>query len=828
VPIGDRIRSFLGLPPEKPVEPNAQPAKPKAEAPSPDGEGVNALKKGEETKALLPQVAVQQSPYSMAMLDFDGVRYNPDDLLNRKGFDIYKRMMLDEQLKAVVLFKIAAIIGRGWTLEYDEQDETLSPEDKEFRIRLFKRIIERMGGSWNSGLKKIMKAVPQGFSMTEKVHDLFEFEGKTWHGLKALKSRPFETFHFETDVHGDIVQCIQRSPGLPDRPIPLNRMIYLVHNSDVDEQYGQSDIREAYRDYFSKDMATRFRNIHLERMGCGLVFFEVEKGVAASQQNSADWNALKGFIRNMSAATGALLPAGVKANVVFPQDTQQFKETIAACNLGMAKCVLVPNLLGITETGQTGAYSQSQTQFEAFLWTLDEGTQELEDAINEQIMDELGRANFADGLAPTFKFKPISENRKLELLKAWGDMLQKGGAEASDTDEKKVREMLDMPPKGEPLKKPGLIDPATGLPIQQPKIGPDGKPLPPDEQPPKLGPDGKPLPPKPGEPKPAPLDETVRGHGMTLNDRAEMVASSEARVHFTVIDQRTRNMEADSLKQLHQAIKAGINEVIATVRQQGADGVIEDMEAIAFTQRSKGAVKRSLIGNAKEAYLLGARLADQEIKQAAAIEAKLTKKEARFTPRRPDPNIVIETALPYLEGRVYTTTGALTTDAENIIRNSVISGIRAGRSIEEIANDAYAQLARGGFLSAEDLAEVTGLSGSALEDLMGDGELSLGRLQTTVRTSVFDAFNEARFDYFTDPALEGFVQAFQYSAVLDEHTTDICSSLNGSVYAADDPVWGSITPPNHFNCRSLLIPIVEGDKWKQSEPPTVDPQKGFG
>lgn len=824
---GDRIRAFLGLPKPKAIEPNPQPTEPKkVEAPSPDGEGVDALKKGEETKALLPQVAVQQSPYSLAMLAFDGVRYNPDDLLSRKGFDIYKKMLLDEQLKAVVAFKIAAIIGRGWTMEYDEQDESLSPEDKEFRIRLFKRIIERMGGSWNSGLKKIMKAVPQGFSMTEKVHDLFEFEGKTWHGLKALKGRPFETFYFETDPHGEIVKCIQRTPGLPDRDIPLNRFVYLVHNADIDEQYGQSDIREAYRDYFSKDMATRFRNIHLERMAGGMVFFEVEKGISANQQNSADWLALKALIRNLSAATGALLPAGVKANVIFPQDTQQFKETIAACNLGMAKCVLVPNLLGITETGQTGAYSQSQTQFEAFLWTLDEGTSELEDAINEQIMQELGRANFADGLAPTFKFKPISEARKLELLKSWNEALKSGAAEASDTDEKKVREMHDMPPKGEPLKKPG-IDPITGLPIVPPKLGPDGKPLPPDQQPKpgdeKTGPDGKPI-----SAKPAPLDETVRGRGVKVASTAEMVASAEARVHFTVIDQRTKNMEAESLRALRAAMKVGINEMIVVVRQQGADGQIEDVEAIAFTQRAKSAVKRSLIGNAKEAYLLGARLADQEIKQAAAIEAKQLKREARFTPRRPDPNIVIETALPYLEGRVYTTTGSLTTDAENILRNAVIAGVRAGRSIDEIANDAYAQLARAGFLSAEDLAEVTGLSGEALEDLMGDGELSLGRLRTTVRTSVFDAFNEARFDYFTDPALEGFVQAFQYSAVLDEHTTDICSSLNGSVYAADDPVWGSITPPNHHNCRSLLVPIVEGDKWKESEPPSVEPQKGFG
>ena len=93
--------------------------------------------------------------------------------------------------------------------------------------------------------------------------------------------------------------------------------------------------------------------------------------------------------------------------------------------------------------------------------------------------------------------------------------------------------------------------------------------------------------------------------------------------------------------------------------------------------------------------------------------------------------------------------------------------------------------------------------------------------------------NEARFALFEDPALEGLVVAYEYSAVLDDRTTAICESLDGAIYADNSEVWtGSprYIPPNHYNCRSLLIPIFSTDQWDgiESDPPSVDPQEGFG
>jgi len=45
----------------------------------------------------------------------------------------------------------------------------------------------------------------------------------------------------------------------------------------------------------------------------------------------------------------------------------------------------------------------------------------------------------------------------------------------------------------------------------------------------------------------------------------------------------------------------------------------------------------------------------------------------------------------------------------------------------------------------------------------------------------------------------------RYSAVVDANTSDICLPLDGLVAPVDDPVWSTIAPENHFNCRCLLI-----------------------
>jgi len=100
------------------------------------------------------------------------------------------------------------------------------------------------------------------------------------------------------------------------------------------------------------------------------------------------------------------------------------------------------------------------------------------------------------------------------------------------------------------------------------------------------------------------------------------------------------------------------------------------------------------------------------------------------------------------------------------------------------------------------------------------------RLENIARTNIADAVNQSRMALFTDPALKGFVEAFEYSAILDDRTTEICEKLHGKI----EKDWGGYAPPNHFQCRSILIPVTQVDDWDGKEdkiPSGLQPMKGF-
>ena len=52
----------------------------------------------------------------------DFPKYNSDILVSNKGLGIYKKMMQDEQIKAVALFKRNAILSRGCSFDIKVND----------------------------------------------------------------------------------------------------------------------------------------------------------------------------------------------------------------------------------------------------------------------------------------------------------------------------------------------------------------------------------------------------------------------------------------------------------------------------------------------------------------------------------------------------------------------------------------------------------------------------------------------------------------------------------------------------------------------------------
>lgn len=93
--------------------------------------------------------------------------------------------------------------------------------------------------------------------------------------------------------------------------------------------------------------------------------------------------------------------------------------------------------------------------------------------------------------------------------------------------------------------------------------------------------------------------------------------------------------------------------------------------------------------------------------------------------------------------------------------------------------------------------------------IVDDVQLEPFRLETILRTNATDAFNQGRLTEARSFA-PGLILAMEFSAILDDRTTEICRELDGRLFRMDDPDLDRFKPPLHFNCRSMLVAVPAG------------------
>jgi len=329
-----------------------------------------------------------------------GEKYNPDTLIGKKGFGVYRKMMLDEQVKAVVRFKRDAITSRDYFFEADK--DKLGDEEAERRVAICDAYLSQMKGSFLDSLNGMMSSVYQGFSITEKCFKQIQVDELTYWGIDHLRLKPYDTFEFDVDDFGGILRLIQELNG-ERREIDLSKVIHHLNNPEYDEHYGQSELKEAYRPWFHKEMTLRWYGMWLERHAAG---FKVVKPMPGKTllSGTAEYSQIQAALSNSVNGASLILP-------------------------------------GTAPAGQTGSFSQSDTQLEGFFWTLDADAARLEDTVNEQLFSDLGKANFGDDYWPRFRFKPASEKKKMAIITAWKELVVGNAVTASDTDEAHIRKV---------------------------------------------------------------------------------------------------------------------------------------------------------------------------------------------------------------------------------------------------------------------------------------------------------------------------------------------------------------------------------------------------
>jgi len=374
-----------------------------------------------------------------------GFRSNPDTLVGRHGLTIYSKMANDEQVKAVLNFKRDAITARGWQFKYRD-DCPLDEDEQALRRRVFTEAVARMRGAFSDALNAIMTGRAYGFSITEKVYGEITVDGKEWPAINMLLGRDPLSFRFYTDEYGTLEKIEQQTQRSGLVEVDRARVIHYVHAPEWDHVYGRSDLREAYRSWYIKDQISNLWPMYLERFAGGFIHASIPAGVDVAP---ADLEALDEALKKAKSLGAIRTPPGVVLTVHQPGSTDGYERAIQYHDLAIAKALLVPNLLGISNAGNTGAYAQSQTQLEAFFWTLNADASRLEECLNEQLFRDLGDQAWADGEYPEFKFKPASLEHVKWVIQTWSGLLGAKAVVPTEEDETFLRKLLEMPPRDE-------------------------------------------------------------------------------------------------------------------------------------------------------------------------------------------------------------------------------------------------------------------------------------------------------------------------------------------------------------------------------------------
>lgn len=139
--------------------------------------------------------------------------------------------------------------------------------------------------------------------------------------------------------------------------------------------------------------------------------------------------------------------------------------------------------------------------------------------------------------------------------------------------------------------------------------------------------------------------------------------------------------------------------------------------------------------------------------------------------------------------------------AGEVAPDSTGEPVRRGITFQQFKKDLVPRLKARGWWGYEETVNPD--TGEVIEKQLG----SVRRLRTIFQTNVQSAYQAGRYRGQMESVND--LPYWQYDAVMDGSTTAGCQALGGKVFRADDPVWDTIYPPNHFNCRSRVRALTE-------------------
>lgn len=706
--------------------------------------------------------------------------YNPSELVGTQGLRIFDKMRKDDQVKAALAFKRHAVVATGWTIKPPE-----GKADDWEPVVFLKETLEKVEGSLEKSIMDVLTALTYGYSVTEKV---WIEDDNSMLAMRALKTRRPHDFQFEVDPYGNLVGLKQMQNRLP-----VDKFIIYTHDGEFGNVHGTSDLEAAHRPWWSKLNAYRWMAMYLERLGIPPIF-------ALYNPNSypdGKIRDLRQLLENLQAATVGAIPRPAPDDLdmwtaeLGKGVSEVFIPAMQMYNQDIARALLMPGLLGMTPDTDTGSYARAQVHFDVFMLVIERIRQDIaRQVMNEHVVRPMCVLNF--GVMdeyPCFEFNPLTDEVRTDLLTTWGTLSGQKVVTTGIDDEKHVRSMLKFPDMTAELEERRKQEEelaarqreATVQGLENPEPGNDEDD---DGKPSGAAEDDK-------KGKKPPFKKNEYGDDPKITLISARVAEQQLKdpyCNYAQIKSDLEEMEERTLDAMTSALDDTLAALLALVKRDfdpRSPGALKWVEKL--TLKTKG-LSEEMQNFLRESAELGVRTIDAEVARVAENKISIT-----VTPRA---------AIKAMMDKAVVVSGILRDSLTAKAKSILTAAVKNGDGVEEVA------------IKLKKAWEPYKGDPNVIKD---EEQLEPHRLKTIVRTNMIDAYNTGRIARLRDPKMSPFIRAVRYSAVLDEVTTEICEELHDTLFEVDDPDLDRVTPPNHYNCRSLLVPVMIDQKVNQDD-----------
>jgi SPP1 gp7 family putative phage head morphogenesis protein len=680
------------------------------------------------------------------------VPYTPDQLVSKRKIDIFNKMMLDEEISSSIEMLKVIRLSSGWTVN-PASDDNIDKEVCEF----IKWNLENVEGSFTDDLNEIMGALEMGISINELVlYEIPEGKYKGMIGLKAIKSKNPKYFNIYVDDFDNIMEngVVNISALDYGRQYPTDKFVIYSFNKRYENVFGTSRIRTLYDLWFFKQVVTKAWGIYLEKFGHPFTVISYPKTV-----DDVTKRYLMEVLRQIRLEMGILKPEDVKLDLIESSggSSSMFLDTIRYINDQIRKTVLGQTLT--RETTGVGSYSLGKVHFDILLFYEEQlGEDVATKAINNQIIKRLVDYNFDVSEYPKFEFNPLVQEDISAIIDKYYAGVREGIIKPIPEDEEKIREWLHLPKRK--IEEETLVQlPAS---TQQKEV---------------------------------------------FTEKSEKIKKFQEKIFTGVVRRKFYKYEEKvDFAELKFTIENGVEKYtprISEIIQNSVNTIISQIQKEKIIEEKKfdaiNKIEFPDVNKVAEVFKnMFNDVLEEAIKQARReITKRFNEKVVRFQYDIDIRRLNLEEARRFFEQKAFhmadIEANYITEKVKTILMNSIKTGATIRDTIEAIQRELEPYYKRG-------LVEEEALRGY--------------RLETVIRTNINEAMNEGRKLFFESPELEGYVVAYQYSAILDDRVRPNHACMDGRIYPITSPIWDIYTPPNGFNCFDELTEVYTSEGWK--------------